>query len=172
MNSNLISHLKTSLHYDTTYQEYLALEKATNQTPCSSPNTSNSLKRRRLVSSSTDSPKKTLIEMLIAIQPKFKLDGVMQQERLLKIVIMLVKCTLSISIVENKGFREYIGYIDPSFNMPSVQTVRDTGLKVLYDQVKAKILVRLESIMSLSMSLDVWSDAILRPFNGLLCQGY
>jgi hypothetical protein len=108
---------------------------------------------------------------VVSMQPKFKVDGVMQQERLLKIVKMIIKCMLPISIVENKGFKEYINYIDSSFHMPCVQTVRDSGLNVLNQLVVDKINARLNSISSLSTSLDLWSDATLRPFNGLICQG-
>lgn len=113
MNSNLIAHLKSSLHYDDIYQEYLALERST----CSSPR---AIKRKRIDSNSIETPTKTLYDMgVVAVQTKFNADGVMQQERLLKIVTVIIKCMLPISIVENKGFTEYISYIDPSFHMPN-----------------------------------------------------
>ncbi len=41
---------------------------------------------------------------------------------------MLVRCMLPISLVENKGFKEYILYMDPSFSMPTRSRIKDTGL--------------------------------------------
>lgn len=126
MNSNLIAHIKSFLHYVDIYQEYLALERST----CSSPK---EIKRKRIDSNSIETPTKTLYDIgVVAVLTKFKADEIMLQERLLKIFTMIIKCMLPISIVENKEFKEYISYIDPSFHMPSVQTVRDSGLNVLY----------------------------------------
>jgi hypothetical protein len=44
-----------------------------------------------------------------------------------KLVKMLVKCMLPISIVDNPGFREFINYIDPSFTIPSRKTIKVTS---------------------------------------------
>ncbi len=59
--------------------------------------------------------------------------------RLYKMASMLVKCMLPISHVENKGFRENINYIDPSFTMPSRQRIKETALPKLKAMCTEKI---------------------------------
>lgn len=162
----MIKHLKSELHFDKEYQELIELERNSNRPG----------KRRRLnfdiENTPTDSPNKKLPDMgVLTIQQKFKPDSLIQHERMLKIVVMLVKCMLPISLVEHKAFREYISYIDPSFNMPSGETVKLTGLPKLCQQVNERMKLRLTNISWVNVSLDLWSDAILRPYNGLICQG-
>lgn len=159
----MIKHLRTQKH-EKEWAEFLDMEK---RTP--------SAKRPRLLSStegSTESPSKKLPDMgILSIQTKFGPSSIIQNERLLKIVTMLIKCMLPISLVENPSFREYIEYIDPSFHMPSVITVKERGLNILESQVNEAIKTRLRNMPWVNVSLDLWSDAILRPFNGFICQG-
>lgn len=57
---------------------------------------------------------------------------------------MIVKCMLPISIVDNIAFREYISYIDPSFNMPSRKTIKDSTLP----QMKTACQNKIKSLLS------------------------
>ena len=84
---------------------------------------------------------------------------------------MLIKCMLPLSIVEREGFKEFINYIDPSFVMPTRKTIKDSGIPNLKDVVHSKIKKLLETIEFPSMSVDGWSDATMRSFNGYICQG-
>lgn len=130
-------------------------------------------KRARVASeTSIDSPSKKLLDMgALSIHPKFGPESILHHERLLKIVTMLVKCMLPVSLVENPAFRDYIVYIDPSFQMPCVTTVKEKGLVVLERKVNEAIKTRLRDIPWVNVSLDLWSDAVMRPFNGFVCQG-
>jgi hypothetical protein len=46
---------------------------------------------------------------------------------------------LPISLVENEGFRDYISYLDPSFNIPSRSKVKNTGIPNLKLAVQNEI---------------------------------
>ena len=81
---------------------------------------------------------------------------------------MLVKCMLPISIVENKAFVEYINYLDPSFCMPSRHNIKDTVLPKLKSVCQSKIKSLLTTIPSINTSMDAWTDAAVRPFNGFI----
>ena len=84
---------------------------------------------------------------------------------------MLSRCMLPISIVENPAFKEYISFLDPSFTMPSRQRIKDSGLPKLKSMIQDKIKVILTTIPWINTSLDLWSDATMRPFNGYIAQG-
>ena len=84
---------------------------------------------------------------------------------------MLVRCMLPISLVENKGFKEYILYMDPSFSMPTRSRIKDTGLPDLKINVCFKIKEILSKIKWLNTSIDGWTDATMRSFNGYVAQG-
>lgn len=102
MSSNLINHLKSEIHYDTIYQEFLALEKSSlDKSHIRSP----AAKRpRSSIETSVLSSNQLLSNMGITSKPKYKVEGSMQQERLLKVVTMIVECMFPISVVETPGF--------------------------------------------------------------------
>lgn len=90
MSSNLINHLKSEIHYDTIYQEFLALEKSSlDKSHIRSP----AAKRpRSSIEPSVLSSNQLLSNMGITSKTKYKVEGSMQQERLLKVVTMIVEC--------------------------------------------------------------------------------
>ena len=55
--------------------------------------------------------------------------------------------------------------------MPSWETVKLNGLPKLCQQVNECIKLKLINIPWVNVSLDLWSDGVLRPYNGLICQG-
>ena len=78
---------------------------------------------------------------------------------------------LPLSLVENKGFKEFINYIDPSFLMPTRKTIKTTGVPALKEIVFSKLKNQLQTIQFPNMSVDGWSDATARAFKGYVCQG-
>jgi hypothetical protein len=76
-----------------------------------------------------------------------------------------------ISIVEKDGFRELIEYLEPSFSMPSRYKIKENNIPIMREYVNEKIKKELKEIDSINISLDGWSDAIMRCFNGFIAQG-
>ncbi len=84
---------------------------------------------------------------------------------------MLIKCMLPISLVEREGFRVYINYIDPSFNMPTRSRIKETGLQEIKHNINNYLTSSLEKLETLNISLDGWSDGIKRSYIGFIAQG-
>jgi len=84
---------------------------------------------------------------------------------------MLVSLMLPISIICKKAFKDFMKMVDPSFNVPTRKTVKTTGLSILLKTVTAKIAVILKSIPHVNVSVDGWSDSVMRCFNGYIVQG-
>ena len=85
--------------------------------------------------------------------------------------IMLSRCMIPISIVENEGFIDYIKFLDPSFTMPTRRRIKEVGLPNLKSIVQSKIKTILKSIPWINTSVDLWTDSTMRPFNGYIAQG-
>lgn len=75
------------------------------------------------------------------------------------------------SLVNNEGFRDFISYLDPSFNIPTRSKIKDTGMPSLKGVVQNEIKEVLKNIDYVNISTDLWTDATVRPFNGYICQG-
>jgi len=84
---------------------------------------------------------------------------------------MLVKCMLPTSIVENKGFIEWVEYMDPCFKLPTRHTIKITGLPSLRTFVNQTNKDRLLNIPWPNVSCDGWSDDVVRGWNGYFIQG-
>ncbi len=69
------------------------------------------------------------------------------------------------------GFQDFIHYLDPCFQMPNRKTIKETGLRDIYNAVVEKITEILKRVPFPNVSVDGWSDAVLRCFNGYTVQG-
>ena len=78
---------------------------------------------------------------------------------------------LPFSILETKRFRDFMAVFDPSFVVPSRPTAKGTVVGKMYESVNAKIKSLLNSMKWVNVSVDGWSDATIRCFNGYIIQG-
>lgn len=124
--SNLVNHLKTKGHEDAKLQFDLKTSNKSLDSPLSK-------KCKLEIVESNLSPFK------MSSSVKYKRTDLRRIDRCGKLVRMLVKCMLPISIVDNPGFREYINFIDPSFTIPSRKTIKDTSLPKMKEAVETKI---------------------------------
>ena len=187
--SNLITHLQCQMHVKE-YEEYLDKIKQKeneNITP-----SKRAVKRLRYESPAeyNNSPyNQSQITSSILCSPKYSNSSVKQKERYVHILIifssfkrfyifrynrllkMLVRCMLPLSLVENNGFQEFESYLDPSFKIPTRKTVKLTGIPTLKDLVFNKMKDLLKNVEFQNVLVDGWSDNTARPFNGYVCQG-
>ena len=163
--TNLHKHMQTEIHL----KEYTDYKKSLDNTP------SRNIKRRKIdFDASPNTPNKAFdfsSFQCFSSHKKYKTNSVTQHERLLKLTSMIVKCMIPISIVESEGFIEYIKYLDPSFSMPTRPTIKKTALPEMKLMVQNKIKAIINTIQSVSTSMDAWTDAAARPFNGFIVQG-
>lgn len=78
---------------------------------------------------------------------------------------------LPLSLVEHKAFIEFVNYLDPSFSMPTRKTIKCSGSPNLKDDILKQLKKTLNNIKYPYASVDGWSDATARKFNGYFCQG-
>ena len=84
---------------------------------------------------------------------------------------MLARCMLPISIVETDGFKDFLHYLDPSFQIPTRRRVKDVGLPAIKLTIQNKIKNVLHNLSWVNTSVDLWTDATTRCFNGYIAQG-
>ena len=75
------------------------------------------------------------------------------------------------SVVESEGFREFLNQLDPKFSIPDVYTIKYGALTSLMIEINNKLQKELDRISYCNISLDLWSDAIVRAYNAVICQG-
>jgi hypothetical protein len=122
----------------------------------------------------TPSPiaKRNLMEMgALSKMPKYSAHSNQYKERASRLVKMMIKCSLPVSLFNKTGFVEWLEYIDPSFSVPCEYTIKTNYLVNFTLFVENKLRTILEPIKHVNISLDLWSDATLRSFNGIIVHG-
>jgi hypothetical protein len=120
----------------------------------------------------TVTPSKTLVNMsAIVATPKYKKHSSMQTSRFRSLILMIIKCMLPISLVERQPFKDFILKLDPSFNMPTRYLVKSNGIPDIRKETIINIKNAIFSIPWPNISLDGWSDGIMRCFSGYALQG-
>jgi hypothetical protein len=71
---------------------------------------------------------------------------------------MLVSTMVPISILEKKGFQNFLSVFDPSFRIPCRSTVKETLLPNYVKNVQDSIREKLTRIPYPNVMFDVWSD--------------
>ncbi|XP_052786338.1 E3 SUMO-protein ligase ZBED1-like [Mya arenaria] len=74
-----------------------------------------------------------------------------------KVVNMVVTDYLPISIVESQGFRDLLAYVAPSYSVPRRTTIR-SRIMARYDEERAALAERLESVPITSITTDTWTS--------------
>ena len=63
-----------------------------------------------------------------------------------------------ISIVEDKGFKDFVGCLQPSYNMLDQRVLRNNVIPELYETKKSDIQQKLNVIESFAITLDHWTS--------------
>ena len=81
-----------------------------------------------------------------------------------------IKSMCPFSLLEKNGFREYEAYKCPSFDIPTRKTL--LNMVIGHKQtVIFKVKEQLRKLEYPNVSVDGWSDATMRCFNGYIVQG-
>jgi len=76
----------------------------------------------------------------------------------LMLMKMVVRDMQPFSIVEDRGFREYVAHLDPSCQLPSRRTLTRELLPRLYDDVKEDVQTVLSGVETVSLTTDSWTS--------------
>ena len=97
---------------------------------------------------------------------------------------MVALDTMPTYMVEGKGFRQFMGFIEPDFKVPCHQTIM-RRINKMYNKVRGDVEKTLENITDVSITTDVWTSlatesyvTVTAPFyryklaNADICFGY
>ena len=79
---------------------------------------------------------------------------------------LIVKCNLPLSLVENEHFRHFLSVVDSRYTPPSRSTVA-SQLANMAEKVEQQIGDSLDSVKSVNLTLDIWSDRTMRSYLGI-----
>jgi hypothetical protein len=80
------------------------------------------------------------------------------------LIKMLVRLMLPVSLIETQAFKDFMQVFDPSFNVPTRNTVKTSGLDNMFNAVQSKIQNIIDSMTHVNVSVDGWSDAVIRCY--------
>lgn len=71
---------------------------------------------------------------------------------------MIAKDLQPLSIVEDKGFKQYSHSMNPRYDIPSRRELTRTLLPHLYDQEAEKVLKELDKSKYVALTTDIWTS--------------
>ncbi|XP_053548615.1 zinc finger BED domain-containing protein 4-like [Bombina bombina] len=73
------------------------------------------------------------------------------------------------SIVNDKGFRNFLKAIDPSYIFPNRKTLSAIVLPQLYDRIKAELMVKVSNASAVCLTTDCWTSQTNTSFMAVTC---
>jgi hypothetical protein len=79
---------------------------------------------------------------------------------------LIVGESLPLRIVESTGFLNFVQTLDPMYRPPCTNTVK-ANIKANVKIMQEKITSRLKECDSVNVTVDIWSDRVMRSFMGI-----
>jgi len=73
-------------------------------------------------------------------------------------------------LVENKHFQYWVHTIDNCFKFPTRKTLKTSYMQTLLTGVSTKHQLLLNNSEWINISVDAWSDGVMRSYNGYIAQ--
>ena len=86
------------------------------------------------------------------------------------LLLLIVQDLQPFSIVEDKGFRQFVNDLDPKYQMPSRQEIARTLLPALHEETKSQLSRELCEANAIALTTDLWSSRHMQstvPFSCL-----
>ena len=80
------------------------------------------------------------------------------------LLLLFVQDLQPFSIVEDKGFRQFINDLDPKYQLPSRQEIARTLLPALYEETKSQLSRELCEASVIALTTDLWSSRHMQSF--------
>ncbi|XP_040924669.1 zinc finger BED domain-containing protein 4-like [Betta splendens] len=84
------------------------------------------------------------------------------------LVNMIVLDAQPFKVVEDKGFRAFVQKLDPTYVLPSRQTLKSMVDKK-YEEAKKKSINELEKAEAVSVTADMWTSITMEAYLGVTC---
>ena len=82
---------------------------------------------------------------------------------------MMVMDLLPVSIIEDRGFQQFLKVLDPKYTPPSRRTIMRFHLPSLYESRKHDLMKTLESITWCSFTTDLWTSRTTNGYITITC---
>ena len=82
---------------------------------------------------------------------------------------LIAENMLPLSIVESPSFRKYCHSLDPRFVVPSRKHLSTSLLTKKHEAIKSKLRDILAKAEGVSLTLDLWSNRVMKGFLGITC---
>ena len=102
---------------------------------------------------------KTLAEVFKK-KEKYPRDSYMAKHITEKIIEFIALDIQPISVVEDKGFRRLLEFLNPRYDLPSRHYLSDTALPEMYSKVRDHLRGNLREVTALSFTTDIWSSDV------------
>ena len=76
-----------------------------------------------------------------------------------KLVTLIIKDMRPLSIVRNKGFRDFVETLDPRYSLPSTKTLGEKLIPRIYNQNMIDLMSSLETISNITLTTDGWTSS-------------
>ncbi|XP_026484617.2 E3 SUMO-protein ligase ZBED1-like [Vanessa tameamea] len=80
------------------------------------------------------------------------------------LTLMLATDFQPFSMVDDKGFRNFVRHINPNYRIPEKRTIRYELMPKLFNELKAKLKRILSDIDNLSLTTDVWTSNSMESY--------
>ena len=140
--SNLLKHLKT--------------QHVKQHEECIKEIQENSEKRKRMMSRKATNTQPTLAQTLERAQCYPKESA--KRRKIDKALLVMIATDLQpMSIVDDKGFQNFVQCMDPRYETPSRQTLT-RSIPDLYEEIKGKLQKELDSCKYVAVTTDIWTS--------------
>ncbi len=74
---------------------------------------------------------------------------------------------MPLAIVESEKFEKLLGALDPQYRLPSRKHLSTKLLKAKYEEVKEKVIRKVQQASCVNLTVDLWSNRQMRSFLGI-----
>ena len=118
-------------------------------------------------STNDESSRQTTLESMAFIpKKKFSAGSKRSQNITDGLVEFISKDMMPISIVEGKGLINFLKILEPQYTLPSRKTITKR-LKDKYDQIRASVQMKLDSMPAAALTLDYWTSRATDSYLGI-----
>ena len=79
---------------------------------------------------------------------------------------LVVQCSPPLSLVENVHFRHFLHIMDPKYTPVARSTLSAKMIPHLVETTKARLSEQLENVSYVSITVDIWTDRLMRAYFG------
>ncbi|XP_039229244.1 E3 SUMO-protein ligase ZBED1-like [Drosophila yakuba] len=130
----------------------------TYQTSGNTTNLSCHIKRIHPNLTVSDLPQRQQLSILSFIEKKYETSSNRKQTLDSALCSYITSDLRPFSVLENKGFRNFVSHLDPRYELPSRTTLRNVSMANAYAEKKAKLFELLKNVKHCAITSECWTS--------------